>query len=222
MPASQKHIHADTPMGAELIGNGATFRVWAPGAKAVYLIVNDPDAQAAEDDAHLLVRDRDGYWAGFFPGVTDGTQYRFWVVGTGGKGFKRDPYARELEMHDYPNCNCLVRDPQTYPWHDQGFRPPAFNDLMIYQFHIGVFYATDAQGRDIRSGRVSKFLDVVDRIKYLADLGINAIMPLPFVEFQGENSKGYNGTDLFSPEMDYAVDIADLDPYLRQGQSVVG
>ena len=216
MPASQEHIHADTPMGAELIGNGATFRVWAPGAKAVYLIVNDPDAQAAEDDAHLLVRDQHGYWAGFFPGVTDGTQYRFWVVGTGGKGFKRDPYARELEMHDYPNCNCLVRDPQTYPWHDQGFRPPAFNDLIIYQFHIGVFYATDAQGRDIRSGRVSKFLDVVDRITYLADLGINAIMPLPFVEFQGENSKGYNGTDLFSPEMDYAVDTADLDPYLRK------
>jgi 1,4-alpha-glucan branching enzyme len=87
-------------MGAELIGNGATFRVWAPGAKAVYLIVNDPDAQAAEDDAHLLVRDRDGYWVGFFPGITDGTHYRFWIVGPGGKGFKRDPYARELELHD--------------------------------------------------------------------------------------------------------------------------
>ena len=39
-------------------------------------------------------------------------------------------------------------------------------------------------------------------------------MPLPFAEFQGENSKGYNGTDLFSPEMDYAVDAVDLDPYL--------
>ena len=100
-----------------------------------------------------------------------------------------------------------------YPWHDQGFHPPAFNDLIIYQFHIGVFFAKDDQGRDIRPGRVSKYLDVVDRIKYLADLGVNAIMPLPFVEFQGENSLGYNGTDLFSPEMDYAVDTADLPSY---------
>lgn len=98
--------------------------------------------------------------------------------------------------------------------HDRDFRQPAFNDLLIYQFHIGVFYAKDDQGRDIRPGRVSKYLDVVDRIKYLADLGVNAIMPLPFVEFQGENSLGYNGTDLFSPEMDYAVDAADLAPYL--------
>ena len=34
---------------------------------------------------------------------------------------------------------------------------------------------------------------------------MNAVMPLPFQEYQGENSLGYNGTDLFSPEMDYAV-----------------
>ena len=46
-------------------------------------------------------------------------------------------------------------------------------------------------------GRVSKFLDAVNRIKYLADLGVNAVMPLPFQEFQTESSLGYNGTDLF-------------------------
>jgi 1,4-alpha-glucan branching enzyme len=34
------------------------------------------------------------------------------------------------------------------------------------------------------------------------------------VEFQGAYSLGYNGTDLFSPEMDYAVQPAELDPYL--------
>jgi 1,4-alpha-glucan branching enzyme len=34
------------------------------------------------------------------------------------------------------------------------------------------------------------------------------------VEFQGEWSLGYNGTDLFSPEMDYCVDPSALDPYL--------
>ena len=164
----------------------------------------------------MLIKDAHGYWGGFIPGVADGAQYRFWVVGAGSEGFKRDPCARELQMQGYPNCNCIVRNPGTFPWRDQDYRPPAFNDLIIYQFHIGVFFAQDDQGRDIRPGRVSKYLDVVDRIKYLADLGVNAIMPLPFVEFQGENSLGYNGTDLFSPEMDYAVDIAGLPPYLRK------
>jgi 1,4-alpha-glucan branching enzyme len=63
---------------------------------------------------------------------------------------------------------------------------------------------------------VCKILDVVDRIEYFQDLGVNAVMPLPFQEYQGENSLGYNGTDLFSPEMDYAVPAASLAPYLTR------
>ena len=162
------------------------------------------------------MKDANGFWAGFVPGIKDGDLYRFYVVGTGSEGFKRDPYARELEFNGYPDCNCIVRDPGDYKWHDAGFRPPAFNELIIYQFHIGVFYAKDAAGKDIRPGRVCKILDVVDRIEYFADLGVNAVMPLPFQEYQGENSLGYNGTDLFSPEMDYAVPAADLAPYVAR------
>ncbi len=30
---TQEHITGNTPMGANLIANGATFRVWAPGAR---------------------------------------------------------------------------------------------------------------------------------------------------------------------------------------------
>ena len=44
---------------------------------------------------------------------------------------------------------------------------------------------------------------MLDRIEYLSDLGVNAIEPLPVVEFTTPRSLGYNGTDLFSPEMDY-------------------
>ncbi len=57
------------------------------------------------------MKDAAGYWNGFVPGVKEGDEYRFYVVGTGGEGFKRDPYARELQMDGYPNCNCIVRDP---------------------------------------------------------------------------------------------------------------
>ena len=156
------------------------------------------------------------------PGIKDGDLYRFYVVGTGSEGFKRDPYARELEFNGYPDCNCIVRDPGTLPWHDAGFRPPAFSDLIIYQFHIGVFYAKDAAGNDIRPHRVCKILDVVDRIEYFADLGVNAMMPLPFQEYQGENSLGYNGTDLFSPEMDYAVPAAELAAVCGAREPVAG
>lgn len=220
MAASQQHLSSTTPLGANLVTGGVTFRTWAPLAKEVYVALNDSGtgtpATWRKNPNDMLAKDGGGFWAGFFPGVRDGDEYRFYIVGTGSEGFKRDPYARELHLDGYPECNCIVRDPNTYAWHDQTFRPPAFNDLIVYQFHFGVFYAKDDQGRDIRPHRVCKFLDVVDRIEYFADLGVNAIMPLPFQEYQGENSLGYNGTDLFSPEMDYAVRQTDLPPYLER------
>ena len=99
------------------------------------------------------------------------------------------------------SCAIRMRTPGT----TQDFRPPAFNDLIVYQLHFGVFYAKDDQGNDIRPASRVQVPGCVDRIEYFADLGVNAIMPLPFQEYQSENSLGYNGTDLFSPEMDYAV-----------------
>jgi 1,4-alpha-glucan branching enzyme len=222
MPASQVHIDLNTPLGANLAYDGATFRTWAPQAREVYLVLGKPGGEPstyAKNPDHLLVKNANGFWGGFFPGVKNDDLYRFYVVGTGSEGFKRDPYARELEVRGrdpwYP-CNCVVRSPNEYAWHDAGFRPPPFNDLIVYQFHIGVFYAKDDAGKDIRPNRVGKILDVVDRIEYFVDLGVNALMPLPFQEYQGENSLGYNGTDLFSPEMDYSVLPADLEPYLAR------
>ena len=220
MPASQQYIGVDTPLGATLVAGGATFRAWAPEAVEVYIALNHPTGTMAsafpKNPGDLLVKDAGGYWGGFVPGIQDGDLYRFYVVGTGSEGFKRDPYARELELDGYPDCNCIVRNPDDYQWHDAGFQPPPFSDLIIYQFHIGVFYARDDTGKDIRPGRVCKILDVVDRIEYFKDLGVTAVMPLPFQEYQGENSLGYNGTDLFSPEMDYSVRPADLTPYLAR------
>ena len=205
-------------MGANLVTGGATFRVWGGNAKAIYVVRRDFDMNSpghwTKNDPDLLVPIGDQHWAGFFPGVKEGDEYRFWVVGDNAEGFKRDPYARELSFTGWPENNCIVCKAESYPWHDRGFRPPGFNDLLLYQLHIGVFYAVDAAGNDIRKGRVSKFLDVLTRVKYLADLGINAVMPLPIAEFQTPSSRGYNGTDIFSPEMDYAVQAAELPRYL--------
>lgn len=205
MPASQEHVSASTPMGATLVTGGATFRVWAPAAREVH-VLGDFNGWV-RGGGSLLHRHDDGRWTGFCPGVTDGTRYKFYVVGEGSEGFKRDPHARELTP-DWPNPDCIVRRHDSYPWHDAGWRPPAFNDLVCYQLHIGTFYGPE------RATRVARFLDVLDRVEYLADLGINAVEPLPIVEYSTPRSMGYNGSDLFSPEMDYQVDDDEIDRYL--------
>lgn len=228
-PVTQEHIDEHTPMGANLVADGATFRVWAPNdAIEVYLRVSDnPKTINGPDDKwqpiveRRLHRNGDDTWTGFLPGVRDGDFYRFYIANRGAQPYKRDPYARELEFYGYPDCDCIVRDPHSYPWHDQAYRTPAFNDLVIYEFHIGRFHAVDHNGRDVRDKRVGKFLDVLERIPHLVALGVNAIEPLPIVEFQGPYSLGYNGTDIFSPEMDYGVESKDLAPYLEKANQLL-
>jgi len=215
MAASQDHVSASTPMGANLTGEGATFRTWAPGAVHVY-VTFDGGGQPPPPSSELVKDTATGHWTGFFPGVVDGTRYRYWVEGPGGAGLKRDPWARELELGDFQDTDCIVRTRDSYPWHDDAFVAPALSDLVVYQFHVGVFYAGDGAGGDRRPRRVAKFLDVLDRVEYLADLGVNAVQPLPFVEFRTPSSQGYNGTDIFSPEMDYCVGPEELPAYLAR------
>jgi 1,4-alpha-glucan branching enzyme len=218
MQITQEHLSTQTPMGANLIEDGATFRVWAPGALEVHLKINSDTSQWSPNSAILLFRDKpqQGHWSGFVRGAKDGDHYRFYVVGKGSTGLKRDPYARELVRTGFPDCDCIIRDPNSYPWRCQDYRPPAFNDLILYQLHIGTFYSVDSIGSDNRLERSPTFLDVLDRVEYLAELGVNAIQLLPIDEFPTEHSAGYNGTDYFSPEMDYSVPPEKIDPYLNK------
>ena len=84
MPASQLHITSDTPLGANLAPGGATFRAWAPAALEVYVVRGSPGglpSSYAKNPGDLLVKDANGYWAGYVPGIVDGDLYRFYIVG---------------------------------------------------------------------------------------------------------------------------------------------
>src|SRR5262249_53370440 len=87
----------------------------------------------------------------------------------------------------------------------------------------GVFFATDAAGNDQRLSRAGKFLDLLFRLEYLVELGVNAVEPLPIDEFPTETSLGYNGTDYFSPEMDHTVDpdSPDMARYVAKANALL-
>jgi 1,4-alpha-glucan branching enzyme len=226
MPTSRADIDVRMPFGANLVAGGALFRVWAPAAQQVFVLTG-ASLQAADHPGFHPSRDEamfplgDGSWGALVSGIADGAPYRFWVVGTGSTGLKRDPRARELSLVPaYPDCDCFVRAPDGYPWHDDGFRPPRFNEQIQYQLHVGVYYAIDENGNDKRR-RIAKFLDLLYRVEYLHDLGVNAVLLLPIQEFASTTSRGYNGVDLFSPEMDYQVQGADLPRYLAKANALL-
>lgn len=207
---SLDHITGNTPMGGNLLatGEGATFRVWAPAAREVKVLwdfFKSPGGTWSANQAAALQETEGGIWAGFVPTLKNGDRYMFYVVGppNGSEGLKRDPYARDLTDDPmWPDCLCLLCDPQTFQWHDQRFRPPPFHELTIYQFHIGTWYIPPGRNN-------GTFLDVIEKLPYLKSLGISAIQPLPVVEFPGMFSRGYNGVDYFSPETDYGVKPTD-------------
>ena len=110
-------------MGGTLVSGGATFRTWAPTARAVY-VLGDFNGWTRNDDT-LLVPQGGGRWTGFFPGATDGMTYKFYIVGEGSEGYKRDPYAREL-TNSWPNPDCILRATNSYPWQDWSWHTPSF------------------------------------------------------------------------------------------------
>ena len=198
----------NVPMGGTLTTGGATFRIWAPRAKNVY--VSGTFNGWKQDSSCLLNQIGGGHWAGFFSGLNDGDQYLFYVDGVGTSNFKRDPYGRALTFNPgFPQSNSVLRNPARFPWHDTGFHPPAFNDAIIYQLHVGT-YLIQPGSND------GSFLDVIGKIPYLAALGVNVVEPMPVQEFQTEFSLGYNGTDYFSPENEYGeADEVKLQAYLN-------
>jgi 1,4-alpha-glucan branching enzyme len=204
---SQQHISAQTPIGATLQADGATFKVWAPLARAVYLNgVFGGEAHDKQTIGRLLEKDARGYWTGFQAGARDGDRYRYWVEGEGSHGYKRDPVARELDPEGFPNCFSILRESEGFPWHDQDFVTPDFADMIIYQLHVGTYAIT-------RPGVASTFLDVALKIPYLAELGVNVLQPLPIDEQECNPNMGYGGADLFSPDFPY-IQVENLPTYL--------
>jgi glycosidase len=80
---------------------------------------------------------------------------------------------------------------QPYQWEVEDFDPPAVEKLVIYELHIRDFVAT----RDIKT--------VTDTLDYLERLGVNAIELMPFNEFEGNNSWGYNPSFYFATDKAY-------------------
>jgi 1,4-alpha-glucan branching enzyme len=209
---------ANSVSDAGLDGAGATFRVWAPRASAVYLngVFGGTRLEGQAPDL-LLAKDAGGYWSGYLDRARPGDTYRFFVVGQGSTGYKRDPYARELANDPalpFPVCPSVLRSARAYPWHDAGFRTPDYSDMVVYQLHIGT-YAPSAPGI------AGTFLDVIEKVEYLVSLGVNVVQPLPVYEMedspsQGYPGLGYQGSDLYSPAIEYAVfDPGRLHGYLE-------
>lgn len=175
-------------MGAILHKKGVAFRVWAPNAEQVYVTGTFNDWSETK-----LSHEADGYWATNITKAKVGDEYKYIIVNGEQKLSRVDPYARKVTNSV---GNGIIYDPFAFEWGDDDFQMPAWNELVIYELHIGTF-------NDEPGGSPGDFKSAIKRLAYLSDLGINAVEVMPPMEFPGGFSWGYNPAYLFAIESDY-------------------
>jgi 1,4-alpha-glucan branching enzyme len=184
-----------TGMGAMPHAGGVAFRVWAPHAQHVSVIgsFNDWDG-----NKHPMHAEANGSWYANVAEAHVGDQYRFLLTTAQGAFTRIDPYAREVTTSV---GNAIVHDP-SFDWEGDDFHLAPWNELVIYELHIGTF---NDEEEDTRPGQ---FATVSARLGHLQKLGVNAIQIMPVAEFAGERSWGYNPAHIFAVELTYGGPVA--------------
>jgi 1,4-alpha-glucan branching enzyme len=188
-------------MGAIPDDQGATFRVWAPFAQAVYVTGNFSGFPADWTEGLVPLESDGSTWSGYVAGAKPGDAYRYVIIPAGGSltavsswVWKMDPYGRDATA---ATGNSLIATGD-FQWPATTFQMPSWNSLVIYELHIGTF---NPQAQS--SGGTLE--DVIDKLDYLQDLGVNAIEVMPAADFDTETSMGYNTALPFALESAYGT-----------------
>jgi 1,4-alpha-glucan branching enzyme len=177
-------------MGSLPFPGGAAFRVWAPYAEAVAVV---GDFNNWSDESDRLSHEGGGYWSGEVPDAQAGQRYRY-VIWNGSQRLERkDPYARDV---DHSNGPSVIVDGDSFDWSGDQFQMPPWNELIIYEMHLGTF-------NDKHGGAPGNLAKAIERLSHVVELGANAVQIMPLAEFPGGYSWGYNPSDIFAVESNY-------------------
>jgi 1,4-alpha-glucan branching enzyme len=165
------------------------FALYAPGKQSVHVI---GDFNRWNRTADPLTPTPEGLWWLEKKLKKGAYAYQFLVDG---ELVICDPYATTLvddSAKKLPRALVEVgRKP--YAWRHDSWQRPAFNELIIYELHVGDF---TPQGT---------FQGVIEKLSYLRDLGVNALELMPVFEFAGDTGWGYNPAYFFAVEKGYGT-----------------
>lgn len=199
-----RYVYDGDDLGATYGREVTSFRLWAPTASAITLLLYD-DA-TAETPAACIAMDRAeaGTWTARVPGDLAGRYYLYAVTIDDETHTAVDPYARAIA----PNgTRGLVVDlPATDPagWAgDRHVAPEHPTDAVIYELHVRDFSIDPASGMDHR-GQYLAFTErgttgpdgIATGLDYLASLGITHLQLMPVAAYasidETRPGDGYN------------------------------
>ncbi len=155
-----------------------TFKVWAPRADRVDLIV---------DGRLVPMRHGKGDWWNTADAAAHGGSRYGFVLGGGDP--RPDP--RSASQPDGVLGLSELVDQDAHEWKDRDWRGLHLAGTVLYELHVGTFTPAGT------------FDGVVERLPHLTSLGVTAIELMPVAEFSGDRGWGYDGVDLFAPHHAY-------------------
>lgn len=182
--------HQVKNLGAVLSEDGVEFRVWAPFAKSVSVLIGEPYAW----NESPLNNENDGYWAAEIQGIKAGQSYKY-KIQTANDYYieKNDPRARQLTVSD--NGESVIVDP-SFDW--EGVESPVIpiERRVVYELHVGTFHRPDAS-------TTGTFATAIEKLDYLESLGVNTIELMPITSIAMSYGWGYAANHLYSVEGSY-------------------
>ena len=241
--STPKPYPGDAPVqGAVRNADGSvTFCLAAPGKQSVILVPSWND-YAVSDENVMFSCEYDGnryFWI-TVDGLDNDKYYTYYYL-VDGTTAVADPYAHLIldcysdkwldpavwpDMPKYPydkldNIMLAVYrgDIDSYDWAVKDFAIPDHSQLIVYELLFRDFTGTVGEANANGTVRAA-----IEKIPYLKGLGINAVELMPIMEFNGNNSWGYNTNFYFAPDKAYGSpdDYREfIDECHRQGIAVI-
>lgn len=169
-------------IGAHYSGNYCcTFSVFAPEKESMTLQLVFP-----QDKKIPMQKTADGYFVAELNYITPGTQYYFVPDNT-------QPYpdpASNYQRHDVHKASEVI-DHNAFIWNDSAWKGIPFNELVMYELHVGTF---------TQKGTFEAIIPLLDD---LVAIGINAIELMPVAQFPGNRNWGYDGVYPYAVQHSY-------------------
>jgi maltooligosyltrehalose trehalohydrolase len=157
------------------------FRVWAPRVQRMDLLLHGPPERILP-----MVPGPGGFHEVEAAGLGDGDLYSFVLDQD---TVRPDPASRR-QPEDVHGPSAVV-DPGAFQWTDQGFAPPAPDELVLYELHVGTFTPEGT------------FDAAIQRLDHLVRLGVTAVELMPLAQFPGSRNWGYDGAYLYAVQESY-------------------
>jgi maltooligosyltrehalose trehalohydrolase len=163
--------------GVELTSDGATFRLWAPAAKRVDVLLDKP---------HALRRGDDGWFRADIAGIEAGALYKFRIddaldIPDPASAFQPQDVAGPSEVINHGAYQWRALDWRGRPWHE----------AVLIETHVRTFTPEGT------------YRAMIDRLDHLVATGFTALELMPLADFPGKRNWGYDGVLWYAPDSVY-------------------